>query len=430
MPWWIVHHDVADYLAGMATELPLPRLAAERLDRALAVLPVVALMGARQTGKSTLVRELSRVRGDTYVTLDSRAPLDRALADPELFIGQSGPTGRLTIDEVQRAPDLLRAIKAAVDASDQRVPGQFLLTGSANLLLMKQVRESLAGRAAYVAMWPMTRREQLGLGAPGIWSELLATPVARWRDLVLDQPAPFEDWRELARRGGYPRPAVHLETAAARDEWFAGYVDTYLERDIPELSQITSIPDLRRLMQSLSLRTGTLVNQTQLARDTSIPQTTVRRYLDLLETSYQIVRLPAYTANRAKRLIKTPKVYWSDSGLAMHLAGEITARGEHLETIVVHDLLAWAETQVPSPAIVYWRTTSGHEVDVVIESGSRLLPIEVKTTSQPSTGDLANMRSFSDEYGGQVIGGLLLHGGEETFWIAKNVLAAPWWRVV
>lgn len=430
--WRIVRHLLADYLPPMsAPSAPaLPRLATTRLDRALATMPVVALMGARQTGKSTLAAELSRLRQQPYVSLDVRASLDAALTDADAFVTQSGPAAPLTIDEVQRAPDLLRAIKLAVDTAGQQVPGQFLITGSANLLLMKQVSESLAGRAAYISIWPMTRREQLGLGTAGIWSDLLAAPVQRWRDLVLDQPAPFEDWRELAQRGGYPRAAVHLDTPDARAEWFAGYVDTYLERDVPDIAAIASIPDLRRLMRSFALRTGTLVNLTQVARDTSLPQTTVRRYADVLEISWQLVRVPAYTASRVKRLIKTPKLYWSDTGLAMHLAGETAPRGEHLESIVVHDLLAWRQTVLPLPNVLYWRTTAGHEVDFVVETGAGLLPIEVKATAQPSTSDLANLRVFMDEYRDQVLGALLLHTGEDTFWIAKNVLAAPWWAVV
>jgi uncharacterized protein len=166
------------------------------------------------------------------------------------------------------------------------------------------------------------------------------------------------------------------------------------------------------------------------SRETAVPQTTVRRYADLLETSWQLLRVPAYTVSRAKRLIKSPKMYWSDNGLGMHLAGETTPRDEHLEAIVVHDLFAWRQTQVPLPNVLYWRTTSGHEVDVVVETGSRLIPIEVKATSQPSTGDLVSMRAFMDEYGDEVMGGLLLYGGQETFWIAKHVQATPWWTVV
>ncbi len=408
----------------------LPRLAAGRLGAALDTMPVVVLMGARQTGKSTLVHDLGALPGRLYRSLDSRAVLDLARIDPEAFVAQAGPDGPITIDEVQRAPGLLHAVKLRVDESRQRVPGQFLLTGSANLLLMKQVAESLAGRASYVTIWPMTRREQLGLGSAGVWGELLDTPVARWPGLVRSQEVPWEDWRDLARRGGYPRPALHLRTPAARAEWFAGYVDTYLERDIPELSPVASLPDFRRLMQALAARLGTLVNQTQLARDTGVPQSTVQRHLNLLEVSYQLVRIPAYARSRARRVIKTPKLFWSDSGLAMHLAGETEPRGAHLENLVAHDLMAWRQARPAPIQILYWRTTTGREVDFVIEAGDRLLPIEVKATARPSSGDLGSMRAFMEEFGDRAPGGILLHGGEEIFWIADRVLAAPWWRVV
>lgn len=413
-------------MAPLTTPL-LSRLAAGRLAQACRVMPVVVLMGARQTGKSTLVRESNPDEDRSYLTLESRSVLERALDDPGGFVTQRE---QLTIDEVQRAPELLLAIKTAVDAERQATPGRFILTGSANLLLMRGVNETLAGRASYLTIWPMTRREQLGLGTAGLWDDLLATPRAQWRDLVEAQPAPFEDWRALASRGGYPRPAVHLRDRGARAEWFEGYVNTYLERDIPDLSPIANRPDFRRLTQMAALRVGGLVNQTQIARDASIPQTTVQRYLNLLETSYQIVRLQPYAVSRTKRLIKTPKLYWSDPALALHLGGETVPRGEHLENIVAHDLLAWRQTQAPTPQILYWRTTSGREVDFVIEAGRTLLPIEVKTTQQPSSGDLASLRAFMDEYGDRAVGGLLLYGGEETFWVAKEVLAAPWWKVV
>ncbi len=419
-------------------DLLLPRLVAPRLANAAAAMPVAVLMGARQTGKSTLVRDFGLLPHDAYLSLDARAVLDRARSDPDAFVAQAGPDGRLIIDEVQRAPALVQAIKLLVDEARQRIPGQFLLTGSANLLLMKQVTEPPAGRASYVTVWPMTRREQLGFGAPGIWSELLATPVRAWRDLVLAQAAPAEDWRDLARRGGYPRPAVHLRGDAARAEWFAAYVDTYLERDLPELSPIAHRSDFRRLMQSLALRVGTLANQTQLAREAALPQTTVQRYLKLLETSYQLVRLPAYAAGRVKRLIKTPKLFWSDTGLAMHLSGERDPRGAHLENIVAHDLLAWRQTLAPAPSVMYWRTTTGREVDFVVEAGRQLLPIEVKAANQPSSGDLGSMRAFMEDYRDRAPGGLVLYGPpdrqsatpQDTFWIAEHVLAAPWWRVL
>lgn len=410
----------------MTSSSILPRLLASHMVRAAEVMPVVVLGGARQTGKSTLAREFTGGRS-LYTTLETPAVLGRAQNDPETFVGQAD---EMVIDEVQRAPDLLLAIKTAVDGDHPRRPGRFILTGSANLLLMKRVRESLAGRASYITLHPLTRREQLGLGSAGIWSELLATHPKRWRDLLRAQEAPEEDWRDLARRGGYPPAALGIRDDGDRWLWFDGYLRTYLQRDIPEISAIENVPDFDKVLRAITIRAGTIVNQTQLARDFAIPQSTVQRYVNVLETSYQLVRLPAYTVSRTRQLVKSPKYYWSDTGLALALANERNPRGEHLENLAVHDLLAWRDAQVLPPRISYWRTSKGYEVDFVIETNDLVLPIEVKTTAQPSTRDLASIRVFLEEYGDRARAGLVLHTGVETFWIAERVLAAPWWQVI
>jgi hypothetical protein len=329
---------------------------------------------------------------------------------------------------VQRAPDLLLAVKREIDR--QRTPGRFLLTGSANLLLMRRVSESLAGRASYLTLWPMTRREQLGLGRCGRWEELLATPDADWADLLAGEDAGADDWQSLARRGGFPTPALQLAAEEERDIWFAGYVRTYLERDLQDLAAIAALPDFRRLMRAACLRMGQIVNQTELGRDVALPQPTVHRYLNLLETSYLLVRLPAYAVNRTKRLIKAPKLYWADVGLAMHLAGLREPGGAHLENLVLHDLLSWRDGRTARAEILYWRTASGEEVDLVVETDGRLLPIEVKATSRPRLKDAAHLRAFRQEYGDAARVGLLLHTGEAVEWLLPDVLAVPWWRVI
>ena len=276
----------------------------------------------------------------------------------------------------------------------------------------------------------MTRREQLGLGTAGIWSEFFRLPVPEWYDQVRSEEAPATDWREVVHRGGHPTPACELDTTEERSIWFSGYVRTYLERDLQDLSAIENLVDFRRLMRATCLRLGNLLNQTELGRDTGLPQPTAHRYLNLLETSFQLVRLAPYSVNRTRRLIKTPKVYWSDTGLAMFLAGETEPRGAHLENLVLTDLVAWRDAQVVPPEVLYWRTAAGQEVDFVVEHGGELLPIEVKATARPSHGDAANLRTFREEYGDRVRGGLLLHTGTDTFWIADQVLATPWWRVL
>ncbi len=402
----------------------LPRLVAPALRRRLRVMPAVVVTGARQTGKSTLAQDVA-LGPRRYHSLDDLDVLDAARRDPDALLGGDEP---VTLDEVQRAPDLLHAVKRAIDRSPR--PGRFLLTGSANLLLMGRVSESLAGRASYLTLWPMTRREQRGLGRCGIWEELLGARDPDWLDLVAAQPAEPDDWRALARRGGFPSPALHLAADEDRAIWFEGYERTYLERDLQALSSVSSLPDFRRLMRAACLRLGQLVNQTELGRDVALPQPTVRRYLNLVEAAYLLVRLPAYARNRTKRLIKTPKLYWGDTGVALHLAGGAEPGGAHLENIVLHDLVSWRDARIDRAELLYWRTAAGEEVDVVIEAGGRLLPVEVKATSRPRLRDAAHLRSFRAEYGETARAGLLLHAGETIDWIAPGVLAAPWWRVL
>ena len=402
----------------------LPRLVVPSLADRLGVMPAVVVTGARQTGKSTLAQELTPGTR-RFLTLDDLDVLDAARRDPDALVGGIPP---VTLDEVQRAPDLLHAVKRAIDR--QRRPGQFLLTGSANLLLMEKVSESLAGRASYLTLWPLTRREQLGLGCGGCWEELLEAPDEHWSELLAAQPDQPEDWPALARRGGFPTPAVQLATERERAVWFDGYIRTYLERDLLGLSAISGLPDFRRLMRAACYRLGQLVNQTELGRDVALPQPTVRRYLNLLETSYLLVRIAPFAVNRTKRLIKSPKLYWADTGVALHLAQGAEPGGAHLENIVLHDLLAWRDARLDYADVFHWRTTLGEEVDFVIETGAGLLPIEVKATTRPRLRDTAHLRTFRAEYGEQSRAGLLLHTGDTIEWLAPDVLAAPWWRVL
>lgn len=402
----------------------LPRLVQPGLGRRLGALPAVVVTGARQAGKSTLVQALAG-EGRRYWSLDDLDTRDAARREPERLLEGPEP---VTIDEVQREPELLAAIKRSIDR--RRTRGRFLVTGSANLLLMRRVSESLAGRASYLTLWPMTRREQLGLGACGAWDALLDAKEGKWRDVLESQVVPEEEWRELALRGGFPTPALDMRSAAERALWFDGYTRTYLERDLQDLAAITALPDFRRFMRAVCLRLGQLVNQTDIGRDVSLPQATMHRWLNLLEASHLLVRVPAYAVNRTKRLIKGPKIYWADTGLALHLAGHSEPQGPHLENLVLHDLSAWRDARDDRAEVCYWRTASGEEVDFVIEAGGRLLPVEVKATTRPRLGDTAALRSFRAEYGSRSRMGLLLHAGEGIEWLAPDVLAAPWWRVL
>lgn len=401
----------------------LPRLATRAIEARLAVMPVVVVTGARQSGKSTLARQLLRTPRP-YFTLDDLDLADRARREPDSLVNGTDP---ITVDEIQRAPELLHAVKRAVD--EDRRPGRFLLTGSANLLLMKGVSESLAGRAAYVSLRPLTRGEREGRESPSLWASLLAEDPTRWEFLLTDAGHAPADWQSLVKTGGFPTPAAHLYDPDARGIWFEGYVRTYLERDLLDVSAVASLPDFRRLMRAAAHRTGQMVNQAELGRTISMPQPTVHRFLNLLETGYMVLRLPAYSVNRTKRLVRTPKLYWGDTALALHLAGHDRPDGCHLENLVLLDLTVARETGGGIDEVFYWRTTSGAEVDFVLERGDRLLPIEVTATREPSARDARGVESFLDEYPGSARGGLVLHTGDTVRWLTPRVLAAPWWRV-
>ncbi|MGV8079195.1 MAG: ATP-binding protein [Syntrophales bacterium] len=405
----------------------LPRAAASAIERAARVAPVVVLLGARQTGKTTLLRSLPLMEGRPYLTLDDFDLRTQAEQEPEALVARA-PS--LVLDEVQRARTLLIAVKRAVDADPAHTPGRFLLTGSANLLVMEKIGETLAGRAVYVTLWPFTRRERLGLGRTGTWSELISTPFSQWRELLEADEGPEEGWRTATALGGLPVPSYCLSDPDDRALWFSGYVQTYLERDLQALRAVESLPDFRRLMRAACLRIGNIVNQTELGRDVGISQPQVHRFLNLMETSYQAVRLSPFAVNRTRRLIKSPKLYWSDTALALFLAGESEPRGAHLENLVLTDLLAWRDLQARRPEVLCWRTATGIEVDFVVETPDRLLPVEVKASNRVTTADAKGLETFLDEYPDLSDGALLLHGGSETFPLTRRVLAAPWWKVI
>lgn len=403
----------------------LPRLTGQPLVDALAKWPVTVVTGARQTGKTTLVRAIDSGESRTYLTLDRADVLEQANSVPDQLVERAE---HITLDEVQRAPELLMAVKRAVD--ENRRPGRFLLTGSANLLLMSRVAETLAGRAIYITLYPLTRREQLGFGSAGDWSMFFDNDPIQWPGKLASTPCPYESWRDLCLRGGYPTPSYELEVAADRQQWFDSFARTYIERDLRDLATIDRTTDIRRLMEACALRVGGILNQADLARDIGLAPTTTQRYLRLLDVSYQLLLVPSFSVNRTKRLVKSPRLYWSDCGLALHLAGENEPRGPHFENLVALDILAWASVQPLRPRLCYWRTTKGAEVDFVIEWGRHVLPLEVKSSKTVRQRDAKHVRTFLEEYSDLASAGLVLYDGEETYWLAEKVLAVPWWKII
>ncbi|MBM4033800.1 MAG: ATP-binding protein [Planctomycetes bacterium] len=366
----------------------LPRETTSRLVKALRALPVVVLSGLRQTGKSTLLQhEEALLKGRAYRTLDDFATLAAARANPEALLGDAA-----ILDEVQRCPELLLAVKRSVD--EGRRPGRFILSGSANLALLGHVSETLAGRAAYFALQPMTRREARGAtGKPPFLAEFI-----RSQELPRGAAEPVTEEEVLA--GGLP-PAC-LGPADAVAEWFRGYVQTYIERDVRQLSQIADLVAFRTLAQLAALRTGQVLVVSTLARDAKLTAATAGRYLDLLEASFVLRRLPPFLKNRSSRLIKSPKLHVTDSGLAAHLAGvdrlepgrDDLLRGALIETYTAQNLAALLEAHLPDAQLSYWHEQGRHEVDFVIEAGRKVLAVEVKAATRWAESDLAGLRAF------------------------------------
>jgi len=408
----------------------IPRLQTARLRAALAAMRVVVVTGARQTGKTTLVREIGREDGRTFLSLDRPETLAIAERDPEtLWEGLD----KVTIDEVQRSPRMLNLIKLEVDR--RAVKGRFLLTGSANLLLMDRVSDSLAGRAAYLTLPGLTVAERLGNRGGELLSYLLNAPDA---GAVLAAGGDFDcpgAWT-IARAtfdGGFPE-AVALESDEARDLWREGYVATYLERDLRNLSQIADLPDFLRFTRLAMLRSGQLVNIDGLARDAGLAPSTARRWLNLLEVSCLAVTLRAYSVSRTRRLIKSPKLYGDDSGLACHLCGVGEAAqlktsfhlGALFETLVLQHVRAFSQELRGGAEVMYWRTARGEEVDFVIETPHRLLPIEVNSSRSLRANDWRGLTTFLDEYPDAAPIGIILYAGDEWLRLARNVVAIPW----
>ncbi len=407
------------------SQLYYERWLTAELRQAILDHPVVVLTGARQVGKSTLLKNAAPFATWRNHTMDDYDALRQAREDPR---GLWAGADRVILDEVQKAPELLPVIKQAVD--EDRHTKRFVLSGSANLALMSQVSESLAGRAIYYVLHPLTMGEIGGEQPTSLLSDLMA---GRWPDETRVSGA--IDPVPLLLRGMMP-PTVQLPSQEACVRWWDGYVTTYLERDLRQLSQIENLVDYRRLMELLALRNGQLLNQSELARDAGVSQATAHRYIALLETSYMFARLPAYTGNRTTSLVKSPKAHWNDPGLALFLAGiydESSLRsarelGAAFETWVFHHLRVLASLMVPKARLYYWRLRNGQEVDFVLEHGRQVLALEVKLGSRVDYGDAAALRQFLEDCP-RACAGLVIYAGDTIRYLSDKVIAVPWWLI-
>jgi predicted AAA+ superfamily ATPase len=408
------------------------RYVQDQVVEALKYFPVVLLTGARQVGKSTLAQALIRPSWDAvYLTLDDRVTLDAALRDPDGLI--SGTPTPAVIDEVQKAPDLMRAIKRAVDKA--RKPGRYLLTGSANVVTLSSVSESLAGRVALCTLQPFSWPELREVPAPTILEDLFK--VSTSKELLTRLPRPSgKDYREqVVQRilaGGYP-PPVLMDSAKARRQWFSSYRQTYLERDILTLKAIENIPDFNRLLSLAALRTGGLLNLSDLSRDTGLPHSTVRRYMNLLEVTYQLFLVRPYFANVGKRIVKTPKLYMGDTGMALFLRGveewsDLEHQGQAgamVETWVASELLKMISLSGSAIHLYFWRTQYGHEVDFLLERGQKIVAIEVKWSQRIGPSDIANLKRCEEDLKARFHMAIILYSGTAIVPFSPRIIAVP-----
>jgi predicted AAA+ superfamily ATPase len=387
--------------------------------------PVVLVEGARQVGKSVLVRDLlGPERPAAYVTLDDALQLAAAVASPQDFV--LGLPDPVTLDEVQRAPELFRAIKLSVDRD--RRPGRFLLSGSASLLLLPRLSDSLAGRVRRLAMWPLSQGEIEG-EPDGFVAMALADGSPPRVSAGEGRPALA---RRLAR-GGFPE-AVTLPEGPVRDGWMRDYIATLLDRDVRDITAVSDRVGLPRLLQVLAIRSSTLLNSSALSRDSGIPRGTIDRFTELFRTTFMLQLVPAWAGDSARRLMKSPKILFVDSGLASHLAGLDVARlerepdrfGRLLESFVGGELVRQLTWVGERATLLHYRDSAGGEVDWVIEDAAgRLVGIEVKATTAPSPQDLKGLHAFRATVGHRFHRGILLHAGQDTVPLGDGIWAMP-----
>lgn len=386
--------------------------------------PVVLLAGARQVGKSTLAQMLvTKKFAPRYITLDNPTVYAAAQSDPTGFLDELGTPA--IIDEVQKNPQLFPVIKYRVDRA--RKPGMYLLTGSANVLVIPKVSESLAGRMEIITLWPFSHDEIDGLQQTSFVDMLFRSSF---------KPSPKnisrKDIANMILIGGYPS-VVQRTAKVRRSAWFESYITSLVQRDLRDLSQLDHLHLMPKLLELFAARSGTLMNFAELARSAGIPETTLKRYTTLLEAVYLIVPVQAYSGNLSKRVIKTPKIFLNDPGLMCALlnitdtTSSLFAQmfGQLLETFVVMELIKQSGWSKIPFRIYHYRSHSGVEVDFVLESAQGVVGIEVKAASQVDSKHFFGLRSLAESIGKKFIRGIVLYTGMEIVPFAKNLYAVP-----
>ncbi len=408
----------------MAAPPYLPRTIEPTLRRAVRQFPVVVLTGPRQAGKTTVLRRLFG-SSHRYVSLDDPGARLLAQRDPRLFLEENPPP--LFVDEIQYAPNLLPLLKIRVEAERSR-KGLFLLTGSQHFALMEGVTESLAGRAAVLTLLPLS------------WAERARRPDAAPLFAAKVRPrvrGPRSPARELALawiRGGWPE-LVASERLESRF-WYAGYLQTYLERDVRSLRQVGDLGEFQAFLLAAAARNGQLLNLADLSRDLGVSVNTVKAWVRVLEASGQVFLLRPYYRSLGKRLVKSPKLFFVETGLLCHLLGlrdaehalDGPAAGALFETAVLGEILRAFTNRGESPRVYFWRTASGEEVDFVVEEDGSLLPIEAKRTKSPREEHARGIERFRAHFAAEALPGRLVCLADEELALTRECRAVPFER--
>jgi len=401
----------------------IPRFIQIRLEEALADTPVVLIHGPRQSGKTTLARRYGEVKGYRYYSFDDEVVRSAADDDPAGFV--AGLPDRVILDEVQLVPRLFAAVKLAVDRD--RVPGQFIMTGSANVLLIPRISDSLAGRMAIIHLHPLSRCEILGRKSAFIDDLLAGEGMMHHATRLGGEIA------DIVAAGGYP-VAFSRTNVDRRMGWYRDYVETIAKRDIRELARIREVEALPQLMELAAAQTARLFNLSDLAGPFRLSRPTIGDYVTLLENVFLIYRMPPLSSNRLSRLIKTPKLHLGDTGVACALLDQTPdvlredrgALGHLLETYVVQELRRQASWSTERVRFHHFRNKDGAEVDIVLEgSGRKVAGVEVKLSGTVVARDFRGLKKLREVVGDRFSAGVVLYDGEDTVPFGEGLAAVP-----
>lgn len=393
------------------------------LIKALERSPVVLLNGARQVGKSTLVKELIKEKGYTYLTFDDETVYLAAKTDPASFI--NGLQKPAIIDEVQRVPEIFLNIK--IDVDNNRIAGNYLLTGSANPLLIPNLGDSLAGRMEIINLMPLSQGE--------IEGTMEAFIDKAFSSESFKQPQETISKKELYQKiitGGYP--SVQGKDEEIKEAWMRAYINLLLQRDIKDIAQIEKIIELPNLLKILASRAANLLNVSEVSRECKMVAQTVHRYIALLETIFIITLQQSWHTNLALRYIKSPKVYLVDSGLLSYLLGmnielsfnEPITIGKIVENFVVNELKKQATWSKTHPDIYHFRTTSGTEVDIILENRqAQIIGIEVKSAEKVTVDDFKGLKHLQEKIDKKLLKGIVFYCGSQVVPFGKDLWALP-----